>query len=198
MTDFKASQKGIDLIKKWEGIVDGDPTTVNLDPYLCPANYWTIGWGHVVRDADGNMLKGRATKNAAKAVYPNGITREEAEFLLKDDLRSFEVAVNRNINGSIEATSQNQFDAMLALCFNIGGTNFKNSSVLRFHKANARFSPLKIEVVSSQIKEGRSASNAADAFLLWNKATIDGVLSYMQGLMNRRMDERKLYLDGTI
>ena len=32
------SQKGIDLIKRWEGFRD--------KAYLCPGNVWTIGYGH--------------------------------------------------------------------------------------------------------------------------------------------------------
>lgn len=34
--------KAIELIKSFEGIPDGDPSTVNINPYLCPAGYWTI------------------------------------------------------------------------------------------------------------------------------------------------------------
>lgn len=197
--EFRTSQNGVDMIKKWEGIMDGDPSTVNLDPYLCPAGYWTIGWGHVVRDSNGNMLRGNSNKRAAYAVYPSGITIQEAETLLRDDLRSFEATVNGLIKGSVLATSQNQFDAMVSLCFNIGGGNFARSSVIRFHKANARASSLSQEAAIQHIvNQGRSSSNAADAFLLWNKATVNGVLTTLRGLVNRRADERKLYLDGTI
>lgn len=187
------SQNGINLIKKWEGIVDGDPSTVNLDPYLCPANYWTIGWGHVVRDGDGNMLKGRSTGSLAKSIYPNGITLAEAEILLKDDLRSFEFAVTRYLSNS--SVTQNQFDAMVSLCFNIGQGNFSKSSVLRFHVAGARNSSYgKSEAIERIVNSARSPSNAADAFLLWNKATVDGKLVTLRGLVNRRSDERDLYL----
>ena len=40
-------QEAVELIKSFEGIPDGDPSTVNLDAYLCPANVWTIGWAAV-------------------------------------------------------------------------------------------------------------------------------------------------------
>lgn len=190
---MRISQKGIDLIKKWEGIVDGDKSTPNYDPYLCPANYWTIGWGHVVRDGDGNMLKGRHTQVLAKSVYPNGITIEEAEVLLRDDLRSFESSVLRYLGNS--SVSQNQFDAMVSLCFNIGQGNFSKSSVLRFHLAGARKSALSSSVAIEQmVRGGRSPGNAADAFLLWNKATVNNKLQTLQGLVNRRAEERLLYL----
>lgn len=198
-SNFKITKKGVDLIKKWEGIMDGDPNTVNLDPYLCPANYWTIGWGHVVKDSDGNMLKGRNTKSLAYSIYPGGITRDEAEILLIDDLKTFEATVNRLIKNSVITSTQNQFDAMVSLCFNIGGGNYSKSSVLRFHNANARSSSnTKDQAVSQIVRQQRSPANAADAFLLWNKATVNGALKTLEGLVNRRADERSLYLDGTI
>jgi lysozyme len=37
-------------------------------------------------------------------------------------------------------------------------------------------------------------ANAADAFLLWDKATVDGQLVVVQGLLNRRQAEKTLYL----
>ena len=82
-------QECIELVKSFEGIPDGDPGTVLIDAYLCPAGVWTIGWGHAIRDARGQMLKGPAQKAAARAAYPGGITREQAETLLKADLLDF-------------------------------------------------------------------------------------------------------------
>lgn len=63
---MRTSQKGINLIKEFEGC--------RLKAYKCPAGVWTIGYGH--------------TSN----VKPNqSITREEAERLLREDLRMYEV-----------------------------------------------------------------------------------------------------------
>ena len=78
-------QDAIELIKAFEGIPDGDPSTVNLDAYLCPASVWTIGWGHAVMDG-GAQLKGPAAKARARALYPGGITHGQAEALLRGDL----------------------------------------------------------------------------------------------------------------
>ena len=36
-------QEGIELIKSFEGIPDGDPTTVRINAYLDPVGIWTIG-----------------------------------------------------------------------------------------------------------------------------------------------------------
>lgn len=90
---MKTSQKGIDLIKKYEGCV--------LTAYRCPAGVYTIGYGHTEGVYQGQK-----------------ITREEAEAFLKKDLKRFEDHVNTynkkyNFN-------QNQFDALVSFAYNIG------------------------------------------------------------------------------
>jgi hypothetical protein len=64
---------------------------------------------------------------------------------------------------------------MVSLAFNIGLGGFRTSSVLRAHKAG-------------------NTSAAANAFGLWNKATVDGKLVEMPGLTRRRAAETALYL----
>lgn len=115
------------IIKAFEGIMDGDPSTVNLDPYLCPAKIWTIGWGHAIYDAYGNQVKGLENKKIAYAIYPKGITLQEAEILLKDDVKKFTVGVTNLVKVPI---TNNQLCALISLTFNIGITNFKESTLL--------------------------------------------------------------------
>ena len=62
-------QDAIELIKAFEGIPDGDPSTVGLDAYICPAGVWTIGWGHAIMDG-GAQLTGPGNKARARAL-PN-------------------------------------------------------------------------------------------------------------------------------
>ena len=81
------NQAGLDLIKSFEGIPDGDPTTVNLDPYLDPVGIWTIGWGHAIRDSRG-FLRGKENKRRAFSLYSGGLTLGQAEALLRADLRA--------------------------------------------------------------------------------------------------------------
>jgi lysozyme len=66
--------------------------------------------------------------------------------------------------------NQNQFDAMVSLDYNIGGGNFKNSSVV------------------ANINKGDFVA-AANSFKLWNKS--GGVV--VQGLVNRRELEVTLF-----
>src|SRR3954462_11969919 len=98
----------IDLIRRFEGIADGDPATVKLDPYLCPADHWTIGWGHVVRGPDGKAIRGKENRAAARAVYPSGITLDEAAVLLADDVRRFAAGIENLLEVKV---SDNRFCA---------------------------------------------------------------------------------------
>jgi lysozyme len=190
------SQAGIDVIKKWEGIEDGDPRTANLDPYMCSAGYWTIGWGHVVLDEDGNMLHGRENHDLAYHMMAGGIDMAQAETLLRADLVKFEKHVLRYIGNS--DTSQQEFDAFVCLTFNIGPGNFAKSSVLRYHLAGQKYPHDNDEDRLGQIIASGHADNAADAFLMWSKANVHGVMTALNGLINRRKDERFLYMYGEL
>ena len=105
---MKASKNGIELIKKYEGC--------KLNAYLCPANVWTIGYGH--------------TKNVKEG---DKITQEMAEQLLVNDLQQFENAVNAYC---LRALTQNQFDALISFVFNLGSVAFKASTLLKRINAN--------------------------------------------------------------
>jgi lysozyme len=68
-----------------------------------------------------------------------------------------------------------QAAAMLSLIYNIGVANFTGSTVL--HDFNAG-----------------NIQPAADAFLLWDKAHVNGALVVVPGLLNRRQAERTVFL----
>ena len=143
----------IDHIKKEEQL--------RLTAYLpTPNDTWTIGWGH--------------TKKAKRGMV---ITEEEAEELLRFDLKWVEDTIADLVKVPL---TQQQYDALAGLIFNIGRPNFKTSTVLR--RLNA----------SDYV-------GAADAFMLWtkqrNKKT--GKLEVLNGLVSRRTEERKMFLNGT-
>ena len=164
-------QDAIELIKCFEGIPDGDPATVNIDAYLCPADVWTIGWGHAIVDG-GKQLKGAACKPRARALYPGGITRAQAETLLHADLIPRAASVASLVKRALD---DGQFGALIALVFNIGVANFAASTLLR------------------KINTG-DMLGAADQFLAWDKARVGGVLQPLAGLTRRRKAERALFL----
>jgi len=163
--------QAVDLIKAFEGIPDGDPSTVNIDPYLCPADVWTIGWGHAITQG-GMQLKGSANRARAKALFPGGITRPQAETLLRADLIPRAAVVSRLARVALD---DGQFGALISLLFNIGEGNLAASTLLR------------------RLNQGDYAA-AADQFLVWDKARVKGVLTSLPGLVRRRKAERAMFL----
>lgn len=167
MAQRDVNQATIDLIKSFEGIPDGDPSTVNIDPYLDPVNIWTIGWGHAIR-YDGRFLKGEADRAQVRALYPQGITLEQAEALLHGDL----VDTGRDVQTMLGVeVSDNEFGALTSFAFNLGTGNLRSSTLLKKLNANDR-------------------AGAADQFLRWVRA--DGKV--LPGLVKRRAAERSLFL----
>lgn len=96
------------------------------------------------------------------------ITEAEAETYLLRTVDKFAATIRPMITAPV---NENQFGAMVSLAYNIGPGAFGRSSVL------------------SRFNRGEIAS-AADAFRMWNKA--GGKV--LQGLVNRREEERKLFL----
>ena len=142
------NQAGLALIEHFEGL--------RLEAYQDVAGIWTIGYGHT------------------RGVFPGmRFTAAQAQQALQDDLITAEAAVGSAVAGA--NTTDDQFAAMVSLCFNIGSGNFRSSTVLREHLAG-------------------DVPAAANAFLMWNKATVNGVLTVVAGLTARRTAERALYL----
>jgi lysozyme len=93
------SQRGIDLIKHFEGCF--------LTAYKCPAGVWTIGYGHTgLMHEDGTVKAGRT------------ITRKEAEDLLRYDLKTFAARVSAGTNVPL---NDDEFAALVSFDFNTGG-----------------------------------------------------------------------------
>lgn len=90
---MKISQKGIDLIKKFEGC--------RLSAYRCPAGVWTIGYGHTLGVRSGDQ-----------------ITQKQADDFLMEDIKKYENHVNSYLDRY--AWTQNQFDALVSFAFNLG------------------------------------------------------------------------------
>ena len=110
----------------------------------------TIGVGHLIKADEQYLLT--AT-----------LTDEQVQELLRSDLKWCSEAVETSVKVPLQ---QHQFDALYSLCFNIGETNFKKSTVVK------------------KINEN-DLQGAADAILMWNKPAV---------LTNRRKRERDLFL----
>jgi lysozyme len=94
------SQKGIDLIKRFEGC--------SLKAYKCPAGKATIGYGNTYYE------------NGEKVLMGERITQERAEQLLLNLLPRYENAVNIRVTAEL---TQNQYDALVSFTWNTGGSN---------------------------------------------------------------------------
>jgi lysozyme len=116
---MKTSTVGINLIKDFESLHDGDLSIIGLQPKMCPAKVWTEGYGRAMRNKDGVFLRGTKDK---KEAY-NNITinnKHEAEQALIDDLRVFERIVFFKIKIPL---TQNQFDSLVSHTYNTGGSD---------------------------------------------------------------------------
>jgi lysozyme len=144
----KINQKGLDLIKEFEGF--------EKVAYLCPSGVITIGYG-LTFYPDGRKVR-----------MGDRITKEEAERLLKIIVQTFAEVVSRAVKVPL---TNNQFSALVSLCFNIGIGAFQNSTLVRV------------------LNQG-NYSEAANQFLRWNRG--DGKV--LAGLVRRRTRERELFL----
>jgi lysozyme len=143
---MKTSANGREFIKGFESL--------RLKAYPDPGTGgkpWTIGWGHTKGVKQGDR-----------------ITQEQAEQFLSDDLAVFELTVNSAIKRPM---TQNQFDAMVSLAFNIGGPNFAQSTLVKNFNTG-------------------DVQGAADQFPRWKFS--DGKV--MPGLVKRRAAEREMFL----
>lgn len=144
---MKISDDGVIFIRKEEG--------ERLNAYLDNAGIPTIGVGHT-----GYVNGMPIAKNTL-------ISTEKSMELLKKDLETVEQAIAKNVTAPL---SQNQYDALCSLIFNIGAGAFAGSSVKR--KLNAH-----------------DYKGAADAFLMWKWAG-----NANDALLSRRERERQLFL----
>ena len=151
---MKCSDSGIRLIQEFEGL--------RLTSYLCSAGVPTIGYGATYY-ADGSKVKLGQT-----------ITRDQANQLLKDHLKQFEGSVIGLLNTT--KVNQNQFDALVSFCFNLGAGNLAKSQLLRIVKANPNDPKIALE------------------FAKWNRA--GGEVS--RGLVRRRKKEAELYFTKVV
>jgi len=101
----KISQTGLELIRRFEGF--------SAMPYLCPAGYLTVGYGHVVKNPDA---------------FRQPITEDEATEILTVDVETAERAVLRLISVPL---TDGQFDALVSFTFNLGAGALQRSTLRR-------------------------------------------------------------------
>ena len=139
---MKLGEKGTEILKYFEGC--------KLTAYQDSVGVWTIGYGHT------------------KGVYAGmTITQEEAEQMLLTELEEYEGYVEKYVTVPL---TQNQFDALVVWVYNLGPTNFRNSTLLK------------------ELNSGNYTA-AGKEITRWNKA--GGKV--LAGLVRRREAEAKLF-----
>ncbi|MBQ7409233.1 MAG: glycoside hydrolase family protein [Alphaproteobacteria bacterium] len=163
--NMKMSDNGINMLKRLEGCVKignrhviyddktGKPVDVNK-PLPSGA---TIGYGHLIKPNED---------------FRNGISESKATELLRADITNAERAVRDNITVPL---SQNQFDALTSLAYNIGSKNFADSSVVKY--------------INNPNFHSSGYPNLESAWKTWNKS--GGHV--MTGLSNRRNQEWNMF-----
>jgi GH24 family phage-related lysozyme (muramidase) len=150
----KISQKGLDFIKKHEKL--------RLKPYDASgkrhAGDWTIGYGHKIKAGEN---------------FSNGITKQRALSLLKQDVQTAVGEVNAGLRVSV---SQNQFDALVSLAFNAGpGSVAVNHEMMR-------------AINLGWVHE--------ENFTQYDKVTVNGEKEVSPGLLRRREEEWQMFSGG--
>lgn len=131
------------MIKDFEGL--------RLTAYKCSAGKWTIGWGHTNGVKQGDK-----------------ITLEQAEAFHEEDYAIAKGIVDDVVD--VELT-ENQFEALVSLSFNIGINAFRKSTLVKL------------------LNTGDYLSTSME-FQKWSK--VDGVRS--KGLLCRRYAEAAMFL----
>ena len=154
-----------ELVQHFESLHDGDLKVIGLQPKLCPAGIWTVGWGHVVVDPATNQpLKGEKGKARALQLFPS-MSLTDAKALLRKDLDKRLKAVLGMVKVPL---TQGWLDALVSFEFNVG--NLRKSTLLKL------------------VNEGNFPA-ASMQFIRWDKARVDGVLKALPGLTRRRNAE---------
>lgn len=149
VSNMQISLKGLAHIKGWEKF---SPVRYFATADERRQGKATIGWGHVIQPWES---------------FNEPMTQAEADALFLKDLSRFERAVRNGVKVPI---TQNQYDALVSLAFNIGESGFLNSTLLK--KLNA-----------GDIDE------AANQFMRW--VYQNGKV--LNGLVNRRYADMNLF-----
>jgi lysozyme len=151
---MKINDIGLKLIADFEGL--------SLVPYYATAEEKTKG---IVTIGYGNTFYPNGTK--VKITDPQ-ISKAKAMEYLRFVADSFAVKVDSLVTSNV---TQNQFNALVSLAYNIGLGNFGKSTILK--------------LVNNNPNDG----NIAKEFLRWNKQAG----KVLNGLTNRRIKESALY-----
>ncbi len=166
---MKTSERGLTWLKRLEGtvkinnqhIIYDDQTGQPVPAHAPLPRGATIGYGHLIKPGED---------------FRRGISEQRATEILRADIITAEHTIHTTI---IQPLTQYQFDALVALAFNIGVKNFQKSTVVKY--------------INNPDYRGTSYPDLASAWRAWNRT--GGKIS--RGLIRRRQSEYDTFTHGT-
>lgn len=160
------SENGAKLIKAFESCV----LTAYVDTHDSKGNIvWSIGWGHSSALGFPHVQEGMT------------ITQEEADKIFMDDAVIFENKVKRMVT---IALNQNQFDALVCMCYNVSTAHFKEmldiSELNKGVYANVPDAMMHYNVSAGRILRGLTRRRKLEGQLF--STPIGGDLSFLDNL----------------
>ena len=160
---MKLSKEGAALLKQIE-VLALQPYDDQLSLKSAPIKNWvkgaTIGYGYLIPQNEWDK-------------YKNGITEAEADSLFNKKIAKYEYCVDTSV--VYKDLTQQEFDACVILCYNIGTAGFANSSVCK--------------MLNGQKTNYKTLD---DAWMAWNKSQGN----IMKGLTKRRQSELDIFHKG--
>ena len=155
---MKLSDKGKRLLMEWEGF--------KTEVYKDSAGLKTIGVGHLLTQQELSLYE-IALDDESRVNFHDGLTDDQVLSLLARDVRKFEQAMEQLVKVDL---TQDQFDSLCSLIFNIGASNFARSTMLKMINVS-------------------EFDKASDEFQKWNRAGGHE----LPGLLKRRLAEAALF-----
>lgn len=148
--EMETSEKGIALIKELEGFIE--------KPVYDYSQY-SVGYGSKCNEGD----------------YPNGITKAQADKLLRKEVAVLEIYLNDFVSNNKLKLSQQEYDALMSFTYNLGTNWMNNASTFR-----------------TAVLDDARGNDFIFAITMWCNA--GGTIN--KGLVQRRLAEANLYLNG--
>lgn len=172
----KINTNTLNLIKHYESLHDGDLNKVGLQPKADPVGIYTEGYGRAMIDP----LTKKWVKDKKRAYELQTIFHEEdAVTALALDLKPFALELSRALESGGVLLNDNQFGALLSMGYNCGA------------------GPM-IKTMNRVASPGATTDSIFKAFGMYNKATLNGKLTVLNGLVYRRKSEAHLYCYDTV
>ena len=149
---LRTTEKCVSLIKELEGFQE--------KPYWDYQQY-SIGYGSACKEGE----------------YPNGISREEADRLLRKYLQGFEKDLDAFLEKNNLRLSDNQYDALICFSYNLGSSWMKNT-----------------KLANLLIRGDYTENEFASAYGVWCHVGTDAQIH--KGLITRRIRELQMFFDN--